>query len=54
MPWLICPEDDRLIEINGRDDSESLTEMADHIFSAHAMYDPHLVGPLLEQVELIA
>lgn len=53
MPWLICPEDDRLIEVNGSDDGIPLTEMANHIFSTHASYNPHLVGPLLELVELI-
>jgi len=42
-----------MIEVNGGNDAESLTEMANHIFSVHASCDPNLVGPMLEHVEMI-
>lgn len=53
MAWLVCPEDDRLIEVDESSDAKSLAEMADHIFSTHASCDPRLVGPMLERVELL-
>jgi hypothetical protein len=53
MAWLICPEDDRLIEVNGGDPNEALTDMANHVADVHCDGDQNAVELMLTQIEEI-
>lgn len=53
MAWLVCPEDDRMIEVNGSDPSESLTDMANHVVDVHFNGDPNALELMLTQIEEI-